>query len=207
MRFVFARVADFNPRSPCGERPKRAGLSWDGARFQSPLPVWGATPLPRPGGKAARFQSPLPVWGATGLPKSTLSRLADFNPRSPCGERLRRALSLTQACDFNPRSPCDGSTEEWRITMAISIPAPRVGSDPARAICLSSAPYFNPRSPCGERPYFLSYIINNAIFQSPLPVWGATQRCKSVETLGRISIHAPRVGSDGTDAVLAAFDT
>ena len=55
----------------------------------------------------------------------------DFNPRSPCGERLRRPLGLGGLRYFNPRSPCGE-----RLGSA-------AGKRPAR--------YFNPRSPCGER--------------------------------------------------------
>ena len=41
--FALERSTDFNPRSPCGERlrPNLLG-NWD-FRFQSTLPVWGAT--------------------------------------------------------------------------------------------------------------------------------------------------------------------
>ena len=57
--------SDFNPRSPCGERPG-AGVSLaDAVQFQSTLPVWGAT--------------------TTSSARSTPS--PNFNPRSPCGER------------------------------------------------------------------------------------------------------------------------
>ena len=56
-----------------------------------------------------------------------------FNPRSPCGERLYKFL--------NP-----GATE------AISIHAPRVGSDQDLPQGCRSYADFNPRSPCGERP-------------------------------------------------------
>ena len=34
---------DFNPRSPCGERPNSAKFNARHCRFQSTLPVWGAT--------------------------------------------------------------------------------------------------------------------------------------------------------------------
>ena len=58
--------------------------------------------------------------------------------------------------------------------IAISIHAPRVGSDPQTHVLLLPVPYFNPRSPCGER-----LSINVLIAPD-----------------GEISIHAPRVGSD-----------
>ena len=53
-------------------------------KFQSTLPVWGATPM----------QIPLPV------------RPIDFNPRAPCGERQLPALQRGTDGHFNPRSPC-----------------------------------------------------------------------------------------------------
>ena len=57
---------------------------------------------------------------------------------------------------------------------AISIHAPRVGSDIAELI---------------------SKILEN-VFQSTLPVWGATNPSGASTETGKISIHAPRVGSD-----------
>ena len=78
--------------------------------------------------------------------------------------------------------------------------------------------YFNPRSPCGERripalaatsccPFqstlpvwgatsARSPIITDSAFQSTLPVWGATWGYLDACRARRISIHAPRVGSD-----------
>ena len=78
--------------------------------------------------------------------------------------------------------------------------------------------YFNPRSPCGERPQLPELRPASSLFQSTLPVWGAT-RCITVHCSNfrfqstlpvwgateapdvmpyypEISIHAPRVGSD-----------
>ena len=57
--------------------------------------------------------------------------------------------------------------------------------------------YFNPRSPCGERPVppALNGMIDK-LFQSTLPVWGATQPVRTPIQALAISIHAPRVGSD-----------
>ena len=124
----------FNPRSPCGERLDGAPLVVRGWEFQSTLPVWGAT------------RQPMMVPGS----------LRNFNPRSPCGERR-------------------GNCGRWPYNGAISIHAPRVGSD-----CGGKMPWkestndFNPRSPCGERQLI---------------------RCELSELLS-ISIHAPRVGSD-----------
>ena len=58
---------------------------------------------------------------------------ADFNPRSPDGERLAFGRDGDhEICDFNPRSP-DGErrtqVHELRTQLWISIHAPRMGSD------------------------------------------------------------------------------
>ena len=55
---------------------------------------------------------------------------------------------------------------------------------------------FNPRSPCGER---LAKCVANftlAIFQSTLPLRGATIDYANQEGVTLISIHAPLAGSD-----------
>ena len=55
----------FNPRSPCGERRCVSIARWARRRFQSTLPVWGATEDHTQEGEGRQFQSTLPVWGAT----------------------------------------------------------------------------------------------------------------------------------------------
>ena len=42
----------------------------------------------------------------------------------------------------------------------------------------------------------LANNMSGMVFQSTLPVWGATRGIPQVERLLMISIHAPRVGSD-----------
>ena len=90
-RAAFAGSCYFNPRSPCGER-HFAGLACPhkDRKFQSTLPVRGATVVVVIAVSTELFQSTLPVRGAT-LTKYILAlSLINFNPRSPCGERLRR---------------------------------------------------------------------------------------------------------------------
>ena len=57
--------SDFNPRSPCGERPGFSPAVSRKASFQSTLPVRGATHVNRATDLAIKFQSTLPVRGAT----------------------------------------------------------------------------------------------------------------------------------------------
>ena len=148
-------------------------------------------------------------------------------------------------CYFNPRSPCGERRKQRRHNRRqklISIHAPRVGSDAYYAYSTTDTDDFNPRSPCGERrprstagtscplisihaprvgsdALFLAGTPVDPVFQSTLPVWGATHPCgrchqgyldfnprspcgerPAVLSVFRncliISIHAPRVGSD-----------
>ena len=104
-------VCDFNPRSPCGERQGFTKSPAETYAFQSTLSVWRATYICFVLVQQDKFQSTLSVWRAThivailkaakGLFQSTLSvwratvtqliclyNQINFNPRSPCGERL-----------------------------------------------------------------------------------------------------------------------
>ena len=102
-------------------------------RFQSTLPVRGATPVSLfIFSFRLKFQSTLPVRGATSAYSPGVSMVFNFNPRSPCGERLLLCNALKR-----PNT--------------ISIHAPRAGSDPVRLLSTVQNCYFNPRSPCGER--------------------------------------------------------
>ena len=147
-----------------------------------------------------------------------------FNPRSPCGERQRILWTTMHLLIFQSTLPGRGATLSPVLILGksqISIHAPRAGSDVA---CLGSVLAdldFNPRSPGGERPtqranadgkyHFnprspggerqLSRESTNvfALFQSTLPGRGATRKLRLAYVVtARISIHAPRAGSDMT---------
>ena len=78
--------------------------------------------------------------------------------------------------NFNPRSP--------RGERQCACHPPRPAAD------------FNPRSPRGERRALSGKLVTRCTFQSTLPAWGATPAAPQEHALRRISIHAPRVGSD-----------
>ena len=86
------------------------------------------------------------------------------------------AAILANAHDFNPRSPCGGR----RLR--------RYGGRGDRN--------FNPRSPCGGRRFVSPRRSFSSLFQSTLPVWGATDTTAMAVDYIYISIHAPRVGGD-----------
>ena len=119
--------------------------------------------------RAPRVGSDIPCTG-------TSFRKKRFNPRSPCGERPYRLPVLARRSGFNPRSPCG----ERRLTWPTSF----------------SPTSFNPRSPCGERLFSAHIKAPRRMFQSALPVWGATHRARRARSSCRVSIRAPRVGSD-----------
>ena len=62
--------------------------------------------------------------------------------------------------------------------------------------CRLGAGVFNPRSPCGERRPSPSTKLAVVVFQSTLPVWGATAHRRVFDCQSPISIHAPLAGSD-----------
>ena len=132
---------------------------------------------------------------------STRRTMPHFNPRSPCGERPLIARCTVPENHFNPRSPCGERRVgwfceglDWRFqstlpvrgatvppplqadppTLGISIHAPRAGSDKASLLPSVNTGYFNPRSPCGERPRTERSRRAASLFQSTLPVRGAT---------------------------------
>ena len=167
----------FNPRSPHGERHFPALCAPNLVLFQSTLPARGATVSLQPSGKLHLFQSTLPARGAT---KRTIFK--------------RRTLSISI------HAPRTGSDEfgfgALNSFIEISIHAPRTGSDARFPRDWERGADFNPRSPHGERLDTIQDCIRNVQFQSTLPARGATLHPRRRFQLLKISIHAPRTGSD-----------
>ena len=87
---------------------------------------------------------------------------------------------------------------------AISIHAPREGSDTRTLIMKTTGFDFYPRSPRGERRKHPDRGYAGDRFLSTLPARGATAAMPGQGPSGPvISIHAPREGSDG--AVIVTF--
>ena len=81
------RALDFYPRSPCGERRRKQQVHELWLGFLSTLSLRRATICGRSATTCARFLSTLSLRRATGAALWRADRLADFYPRSPCGER------------------------------------------------------------------------------------------------------------------------
>ena len=106
-------------------------------------------------------------------------RLADFNPRAPCGARRSSSRWMATSALFQSTRPVWGATS-------------------SRCLIRTIYPNFNPRAPCGARLSPECPCIRIKQFQSTRPVWGATSRCGKGYGAGGISIHAPRVGRDSS---------
>ena len=133
------------------------------------------------------FQSTLPARGATALSETG---------------RYQAGISI-----HAPRTGSDiTQNKKTARVWLISIHAPRTGSDGVSAQALSQTKHnFNPRSPHGERLIMRCMVDWLDTFQSTLPARGATAGFCIKKPDGKISIHAPRTGSDVID--IAPFDT
>ena len=134
------------------------------------------------------------------IPAEVQHSYFNFNPRSPCGERHGFPRHPCNRVQFQSTLPVRGATNFSFVSFYlkhISIHAPRAGSDlRPHAGSRKGRLYFNPRSPCGERRQKPGLLSPYGIFQSTLPVRGATQTLFALCHRQHISIHAPRAGSD-----------
>ena len=127
-----------------------------------------------------------------------------FNPRSPHGERLLKPVIRGQNFQFQSTLPARGATAVERfyaLSPAFQSTLPARGATFRASRGTSEVGNFNPRSPHGERLGGCSTTKSRGLlFQSTLPARGATPESgKRVRTI-RISIHAPRTGSDIRDS-------
>ena len=124
------------------------------------------------------FQSTLPIQGATGQKAAIEFEKVDFNPRSLYRERPILLFVSCVCSDFNPRSLYRERLSCFSyccFIVYISIHAPYTGSD--RLCCKFNRKgfYFNPRSLYRERRAKDLRKAMISVFQSTLPIQGATQ--------------------------------
>jgi len=171
------RRGGFNPRPPRGERLYIPQDRKEIVMFQSTPPERGATPDKLDPEKfnwvsihAPREGSDPPFCGMYSLPLC-------FNPRPPRGERRYWPYNFYPSQLFQSTPPERGATGKFFI--------PAAGSAG-----------FNPRPPRGERLVHLNGIGDGVMFQSTPPERGATRPRPQGGGVSRVSIHAPREGSD-----------
>ncbi len=146
--------SSFNPRSPCGERPLLPLIISSISKFQSALPVWGATCVPHVILGFMPVSIRAPRVGSDKLSNWYYIDPKCFNPRSPCGERLLPPTKQLLHCSFNPRSPCGERLPQRKDSTASPMcfnPRSPCGERPKQLLVLCFLQRFNPRSPCGER--------------------------------------------------------
>ncbi len=128
--------------------------------------------------KAGVFQSTLPVWGATYRLNHSPRISMYFNPHSPCGERRNRGDGHPYRYQFQSTLPVWGATDTH--------------------VCMPRCLAFQSTLPVWGATWLWSRGTRSRMeFQSTLPVWGATKRFAVLARNHDISIHTPRVGSDG----------
>ena len=129
-----SRWCNFNPCSPCGERPSKTPLTAPRWNF-NPCSPCGERPtiFSQAALQFPEFQSMLPVRGATGAAPLQPGR-ADISIHAPrAGSDQHIGGLFVQDTDFNPCSPCgERPWVVWAVNsqQLISIHAPRAGSDP-----------------------------------------------------------------------------
>ena len=192
------------------------------SRFQSTLPGWGATPTHRIAGsvrpdfnpRSPDGERPCRSWGC--VPRW------HFNPRSPDGERLARPKSTLRHSKISIHAPRMGSDGRRRCcvrfmyifqstlpgwgatTSRTSSSTPSAGFQStlpgwgATVVDLAGivAMEFQSTLPGWGATMGASTGVSRDLFQSTLPGWGATLRIGQRGRPARISIHAPRMGSD-----------
>ena len=196
------QAADFNPRSPHGERPARWRTSCGARRFQPTLPARGATSLPPPEsaqcvsisthaprtGSDAEYLSTIahrsisthaPRTGSDGEPMISLFGAFVFQPTLPARGATRCLdCGYIGELDFNPRSPHGErhNGDDEPCVRAHFNPRSPHGERRRDATDNNAADNFNPRSPHGERPLSPFHKRTVQPFQPTLPARGATNQ-------------------------------
>ena len=177
----------------------RAGKFEVPALFQSTLPLRGATYCLEPYARVITISIHAPLAGSDPSSLRNNHQISNFNPRSPCGERRNAIQQRIYLIKISIHAPLAGSDILVHFLFPdsrISIHAPLAGSDGTFEADPTYSMDFNPRSPCGERPNSDEDEGRNGIFQSTLPLRGATTGTGYIPADVPISIHAPLAGSD-----------
>ena len=149
-----SRLEYFNPRAPCGARPR-----------------WRRYRVTRRG-----ISTHAPLAGRDSRAISMRADIIYFNPRAPCGARLSFPWLNVTIVYFNPRAPCGARPRRDLPTTATFIFQP---TRPLRGATVTNGGkitdmHFNPRAPCGARLLGASFCGKDTRFQPTRPLRGAT---------------------------------
>ena len=104
-----------------------------------------------------------------------------------------------------PREGSDGTNGRSDPMQYISIHAPREGSDGSPQAAQAGSPVFLSTLPARGATTFAPNALQSSQFLSTLPARGATDASFRLYGRLRISIHAPREGSDCTPVYVSAI--
>ena len=199
MLVVMSKVSpDFNPRSPWGERPDSPDIYGKGQEFQSTLPVGGATIKKSFLRQMPRYFNPRSPWGERQSCSDCAKLVTSISIHAPRGgsdDSVVYQIAVTGISIHAPRGGSDKPFFQIFSIVGISIHAPRGGSDARWFSYKIYSFYFNPRSPWGERRGRDTASHNSRIFQSTLPVGGATQDIYHVNGILRFQSTLPVGGA------------
>ena len=209
-------MAGFNPRTPCGVRPKPTVYSALTPPFQSTHSLRSATPAsarkkPKPEvsihALLAECDDVQGLYLHRGQHVSIHALLAEcdiclltlpkvqgcFNPRTPCGVRPSTSSVMTPSFPVSIHAllaECDNSSSIGAMPREVSIHALLAECDPVSRLQARLPDSFNPRTPCGvRRSVFVS--TNPAVeFQSTHSLRSATSRMRYRASKSGVSIHA-----------------
>ena len=172
------RRACFNPRSPCGERPRRAHRHVGGRAVSTHAPLAGSDGQADPRPHRAPVSTHAPLAGSDAGAISIKHFYNEFQPTLPLrGATGTRARGPGSAPCFNPRSPC--------------------GERQAMAADGIKRQMFQPTLPLrGATGHTLNFSTSSSSFQPTLPLRGATLVHSVVVVVRHVSTHAPLAGSD-----------
>ena len=127
-------------------------------------------------------------------------RKQNFNPRSPQGERPSACRSSWKPAIFQSTLPAGGATRPNILTLKRNKFQSTLPSGGATADGQPLCPLvynFNPRSPQGERHETAAAFATFRKISIHAPRRGSDALPSSIALIASISIHAPRRGSDG----------
>ena len=170
------RSKNFNPHSPCGERPSPPAPSTRRANFNphSPCgerPCWNIRP------NAGSY----------------------FNPHSPCEERLKPDLSVLKDMQFQSTLPLRGATSEavrYELAKLISIHTPLAGSDAQLGGHIVGHYEISIHTPLAGSDCRTHVRRVHSIISIHTPLAGSDCCLERLRRNRDISIHTPLAGSD-----------
>ena len=194
------RTGDFYPRSPRGERHTSAITTPSAKPFLSTLPARGATLPADPQRDAGPISIHAPREGSDCRTFPAMSCTAPFLSTLPARGATEPLLEKSKEENtFLSTLPARGATgvhDFFCRARQISIHAPREGSDCCRSFQIGVLRYFYPRSPRGERRGGTEPNGFQKDFYPRSPRGERRGQPPDRPRLERISIHAPREGSD-----------